>query len=148
MDTGGRVLRASMAPSLTAADVRAVTPGSAQLPSNYGLESSFDSYLNAQGVGVAGAYATLRERFGQLPGAGETITNISVGDLTDASMHDAEVATYGPTTLLKKGQRYIDLPTMPLIPAYVAQPASTLSSAASVEGTGDPFSARSGWTSV
>jgi hypothetical protein len=44
----------------------------------------------------------------------------------------------GPTTLLKNGQRYIDLPTMPLIPAYVAEPAGTLSRTASVEGTGDP----------
>jgi len=52
-------------------------------------------------------------------------------------MHDAEVATYGPTTLLKNGHRYIDLPTMPLIPAHVAEPDGTLSSAASVEGTGD-----------
>ncbi len=139
MDTGGQVLTSSTAPAgLKAADVRAVTPGSSLLPTNYGLESSLDSYLNAQGVDVGGAYATLQEKFGQLPGTGETITNISVGDLTDASMKDAEVATYGPTTLLQNGQRYIDLPTMPLIPAYVAEPDGTLSSTASVEGTGDP----------
>ena len=87
---------------------------------------------------MGGAYATLQEKFGQLPGTGETITNISVGDLTDASMDDGEVATYGPTTLLQNGQRYIDLPTMPLIPAYVAEPDGSLSGTASVEGTGDP----------
>jgi hypothetical protein len=139
MDTGGQVLTSSVAPTrLKAADVRAVTPASSLLPANYGLESSLDSYLNAQGDDVGGAYATLQEKYGQLPGTGETITNISVGDLTDASMNDAEVATYGPTTLLRGGQRYIDLPTMPLIPAYVAEPDGTLSGSASVEGTGDP----------
>jgi hypothetical protein len=145
MDTGGQVLasRAALASGtaatrLKAADVRAVTPGSSVLPTNYGLESSFDSYLNAQGDDVGGAYATVRQKYGQLPGAGETITNISVGDLTDASIKDSEVATYGPTTLLQGGQRYIDLPTMPLIPAYVAEPDGSLSSTASVEGTGDP----------
>jgi len=139
MDTGGQVLTPGKAATgLKAADVRAATPGSGLLPSNYGLESSLDSYLNAQGDDVGGAYATLQQKFGQLPGAGETITNISVGDLTDASMNDGEVATYGPTTLLQNGQRYIDLPTMPLIPAYVAEPDGSLSSTASVEGTGDP----------
>ncbi len=144
MDTGGQVIasRAALAsgtaPRLKAADVRAATPGSPLLPANYGFESSLDSYLNAQGVDAGGAYAALRQRFGQLPGAGETITNISVGDLTDASMKDAEVAWYGPTTLLQNGQRYIDLPTMPLIPAYVAEPDGSLNGTASVEGTGDP----------
>jgi hypothetical protein len=151
MDTGGKVLTSGSAPAtgaalapgpvparLKAADVQAATPGSALLPANYGLESSLDSYLNAQGDDVAGAYATLQGKFGQLPGTGETITNVSVGDLTDASMNDDEVATYGPTTLLQNGQRYIDLPTMPLIPAYVSEPDGSLSATASVEGTGDP----------
>jgi hypothetical protein len=144
MDTGGQTLTSRTAPAgsaaaaLKTADVRAVTPGSGLLPTNYGLQASFDSYLNAQGDDVAGAYATLKDKFGQLPGAGETITNISVGDLTDASMHDSEVAWYGPTTLLRSGQRYIDLPTMSLIPAYVAEPDGSLSGTASVEGTGDP----------
>ncbi|MGH3400851.1 MAG: S8 family serine peptidase [Streptosporangiaceae bacterium] len=139
MITGGRVLTsgARTAP-LRAADVRAVTPGSALLPANYGLESSLDSYLNAQGVDVGGAYATLRQKYGQLPGTGETITNVSVGDLTDASMHDAEVQVYGPDTILRGGQRYLDLPTMSLIPAYVAEPDGSLSGTAAVEGSGDP----------
>jgi hypothetical protein len=151
MNTGGPVLRAgsgarpagtrtagTRTAALRAADVRAVTPGAAHLPANYGFESSLDSYLNAQGVDVGGAYATLGQEYGQLPGTGETITNISVGDLTDASMKDAEVSIYGPTTILRGGQRYLDLPTMPLIPAYVAEPDGSLSSTASVEGTGDP----------
>ena len=142
MDTGGQTLTTGstgiQATPLKAADVKAVTPGAAALPANYGLESSFESYLNAQGVDVGGAYATLQQRFGQLPGTGETITNVSVGDLTDASMNDGEVAEYGPTTILQNGQRYLDLPSMPLIPAYVAEPDGSLSGTASVEGTGDP----------
>ena len=146
MDTGGQALTSAAAGAsgtsptpLKAADVRAVTPGSALLPANYGFESSFDSYLNAQGDDVGGAYATLQDKFGQLPGTGETITNISVGDLTDASMKDSEVAEYGPTTILQGGQRYLDLPTMSLIPAYVAEPDGSLSGSASVEGSGDPY---------
>jgi hypothetical protein len=139
MDTGGPVLtRETTATPLRAADVRAVTPESSLLPANYGLESSLDSYLNAQGVDVAGAYATLKEKYGQLPGTGETVTNISVGDLTDASMKDLEVENYGPTTILRNGQRYLDLPAMKLIPAYVAEPDGSLSGSASVEGSGDP----------
>jgi hypothetical protein len=39
---------------------------------------------------------------------------------------------------VQNGQRYLDLPTMQLIPAYVAEPDGSLSSTASVEGTGDP----------
>lgn len=140
MDTPGQKLAtgSTKARALNAADVRAATPGTSVLPSNYGLESSLDSYLNAQGVDVGGAYATLQEKYGQLPGAGETITNVSVGDLTDASMNDAEVSDYGPTTVLRSGQRYLDLPAMPLIPAYVAEPDGSLSGTAPVEGTGDP----------
>jgi hypothetical protein len=139
MDTGGQALPAgTTATPLKAADVKAATPGAADLPANYGLQSSLESYLNAQGDDVGGAYATLQQKYGQLPGAGETITNVSVGDLTDASMNDSETTTYGDTTILQNGQRYLDMPSMPLIPAYVAEPDGTLSSTASVEGSGDP----------
>lgn len=139
MNTGGQKLgaRATAVP-LRTSDVKAVTPESSLLPKNYGLESSLDSYLNAQGVDTGGAYATLWKKYGALPGAGETVTNISVGDLTDSSMKDAEVAFFGPTTVLQNGQRYLDLPTMPLIPTYVTESDGSLSGAAAVEGTGDP----------
>jgi hypothetical protein len=141
MDTPGQMLAtgSTKTPALKAADVKAATPGASVLPSNYGLASSFDSYLNAQGVDVGGAYATLQQQYDQLPGAGETITNISVGDLTDASMKDGEVSLYGPTTILQDGQRYLDLPAMSPIPTYVAEPDGSLSGSASVEGTGDLF---------
>ena len=135
MDTGGQVLTAG---KQMGTDLRVVTTGPSLLPTNFGFRSSLESYLNAQGVDAGGAFAALQEKYRQLPGTGETITNVSVGDLTDASMHDAEVATYGPTTVVRHGQRYLDLPTMPLIPAYVAKPDGSLSRTAAVEGTGDP----------
>ncbi|HEY3633229.1 MAG TPA: S8 family serine peptidase, partial [Jatrophihabitantaceae bacterium] len=113
------------------------TPDSAALPSNYGLATSLQSYLNAGGVDAVGAYQQLGARYGQLPGAGEIITNVSVGDLTDQSMADAGdsyVRQYGPTTVVTNGQRYLDLPSMPLIPTYTAAADGTLDPTGSTEG--------------
>ncbi|HEX4224178.1 MAG TPA: hypothetical protein VHZ97_17550, partial [Pseudonocardiaceae bacterium] len=106
-------------PALPASAGQATAPPISGLPSNYGLASSLQSFLNAGGVDAEGAYSTLQSRFGQLPGAGELITNVSIGDLTDQSMADAGdnyVKSYGPTTIVQNGQRYLDLPSMPLIP--------------------------------
>src|SRR5262249_19571618 len=87
------------------------------LPSNFGLTSSLQSFLNAGGTDAMGAYSLLQKRFGQLPGTGEVITNVSIGDLTDQSMAgDGYVSVFGPTTVVQGGQRYLDLPSMPLIP--------------------------------
>jgi hypothetical protein len=97
-------------------------PGAA-LPTNFGLTDSAQSYLNAGGVDATGAYSLLEKKFGQLPGTGEVITNVSIGDLTDQSMADAGdqyVQSNGPTTTIQNGQRYLDLPSLPLIPTYVA----------------------------
>lgn len=105
-------------------------------PTNYGLASSTQAYLNAGGVNAVGAFSLLGSTYGQLPGAGETITNVSVGDLTDQAMADGGdgyVRTNGPTTMVKDGQRYLDLPSMPLIPTYVAGPGGTLDPTGSTE---------------
>jgi hypothetical protein len=134
MSTGGVPLPASAAPAPQAAHQR-LTTGS--LPANYGLNSSLQSYLNAGGVDAVGAYQLLGDRYGQLPGAGEIVTNVSIGDLTDQSMADAGdayVAANGPTTVLENGRRYLDLPAMPLIPTYVAQANGRLDPAGSTEG--------------
>ena len=83
-----------------------------------------------------GAYSLLQNRFGQLPGAGEVITNVSIGDLTDQTMADAGdpyVQFFGPTTIVQNGQRYLDLPSMPLIPTYTAGPSGTLDPLGSTE---------------
>lgn len=111
-------------------------PGQPRLPSNYGLASSAQSFLNAGGTDTLGAYSMLADRFGQLPGTGEIITNVSIGDLTDQGMADAGdpyVRTYGPTTIVQHGQRYLDLPSMPLIPTYTASPRGILDPLGSTE---------------
>ncbi|WIX75375.1 S8 family serine peptidase [Amycolatopsis carbonis] len=105
----------------------------AGLPSNYGVTSSAQSYLNAGGTNALGAYSLLH---GKLPGSGEIITNVSLGDLTDQSMADAGdtyVRNYGPTTVVQGGQRYLDVPSMPLIPTYTADSSGRLDPLGSVE---------------
>jgi subtilase family protein len=115
----------------------AAAAAGAAMPTNFGLADSAQSYLNAGGVDAMGAYSLLEKRFGQLPGTGEIITNVSVGDLTDQSMADAGdkyVQSNGPTTIIQDGQRYLDLPSMPLIPTYVADPSGHLDPLGSTEG--------------
>ncbi|HYZ52168.1 MAG TPA: S8 family serine peptidase [Streptosporangiaceae bacterium] len=109
-------------PASSPAPVGGATSASG-VPDNYGLSSSLQSFLNAGGVNAVGAYSLLAQRFQQLPGTGETITNVSIGDLTDAGMAaagDRYVQQYGPTTIIQNGQRYLDIPSMPLIPTYTA----------------------------
>ena len=106
------------------------------LPGNYGLQSSLQSYLNASGTDVSGAFANIGRRFGQLPGSGEIITNVSLGDLTDQAMADAGdsyVRTFGPTTVVINGQRYLDYPSLPLIPTYTAGQDAALNPLGTVE---------------
>ncbi|HVV18807.1 MAG TPA: S8 family serine peptidase [Pseudonocardiaceae bacterium] len=120
-------------PAWTGKDAAHPTAG---LPDNYGLTSSLQSFLNAGGVNAEGAYSELESRYHQLPGTGEIITNVSIGDLTDQSMADAGdayVQAYGPTTIVRNGQRYLDLPSMPLIPTYTASPSGTLNPTGSTE---------------
>ena len=112
------------------------TPGTG-LPTNFGLTSSLQSFLNAGGTDAMGAYSLLENRFGQLPGAGEVITNVSVGDLTDQHMADAGdlyVQQNGPTTIVQNGQRYLDLPSMPLIPTYTSDSRGKLDPKGAIEG--------------
>ncbi|MEZ0095129.1 S8 family serine peptidase [Streptacidiphilus sp. EB129] len=106
------------------------------LPTNYGLTSSLESWLNAGGVDAVGAYSDLTGRYGQLPGTGEIITNVSIGDLTDQSMADAGdpyVRANGATTVVSNGQRYLDLPSMPLIPTFTADASGVLNPTGSTE---------------
>ena len=121
------------APSLTASP--------ALLPSNYGLQSSLQAHLNAGGVNAVAAFAQIARRFGQLPGQGMRITNVSIGDLTDQAMADGGdfwVQFFGPTTIVQGGQRYLDVPSMPLIPTFVVAPDGSVDPLGTVEGV-DPF---------
>jgi hypothetical protein len=116
---------------------KAETAPAASLPANGALGSSFDSYLNAQGVDAVGMFADDAKYLKALPGAGEIVTNVSVGDLTDQSMADAGdqyVQENGPTTIIENGQRYLDIPTLPLIPTYVAGSDGSLDPTGSTEG--------------
>lgn len=128
--------RAANAPRTTLA------PAAPQaLPSNYGLASSFQAHLNAGGVDAVGAFDILGRRYGALPGDGVIVTNVSIGDLTDQAMADAGdfyVQNFGPTTIVSGGQRYLDIPSMPLIPAWGAASDGTLDPLAQVEFV-DPF---------
>jgi hypothetical protein len=102
------------------------------VPANYALTSSAQSMLNRPGDDVVPAYTELAQH-GQLPGQGEIITNVSLGTLDDASAAtdtsdpcNFYAANYGPTTVVMNGQRYLDWPSMPLIPTYTASSSAVL----------------------
>lgn len=143
MDTGGQplssaVLKAAKAqtPANPGSNSGSNSASTSSLPGNFAVSDSAQAMLNAGGVDAMGAFSLLGKDYGQLPGAGEIITNVSIGDLTDQAMLDAGdgyVAANGPTTVIDHGQRYLDLPSMPLIPTYVADPGGGLSSTESVE---------------
>ncbi|MEU4287214.1 hypothetical protein AB0E63_03245 [Kribbella sp. NPDC026596] len=138
MNAGPQPLPAA-AKSLATAPPAAKAPAGnnpAGVPSNYAVSNSAQAFLNAGGVNAIGAFTTLQDGYGQQPGTGEIITNVSIGDLTDQSMADAGddyVKGYGPTTVLKDGRRYLDLPSMPLIPTYVAGADGSLDPAGSTK---------------
>lgn len=108
-----------------AAEVRtqsAVTDSA--IPQNFSVVSSLQSMLNSSGIDALAAYDEIETKFHQLPGAGEIITNVSVGDITavgdTGELCDLELKGLGPMTDVINGQRYLNLPGMPLIPAYAA----------------------------
>lgn len=109
------------------ADRRLMTgrvPGASTLPPNYALANSAQSMLNAPSNNAATPFDLIKNAYGQLPGQGEIITNVSLGDVDDGSETDplcqSFASSYGPSTSLIGGQRYINWPSMPLIPAYVS----------------------------
>ncbi|MBV8581452.1 MAG: S8 family serine peptidase, partial [Candidatus Eremiobacteraeota bacterium] len=113
------------------------------LPTNSAIGVSLQAMLNAPGVDAVAAFDEIAQRFGQLPGTGEIITNIGLGDVTDSSeatnTNDpcAASAAAEPTTHLIGGQHYLDVPSMPLIPVWVSDANGTLSPNAAVCGV-DP----------
>ena len=132
-----------------------------RIPTNYAVSASAQSLLNAPGVDAIGAYDEISQKYHQLPGQGEIVTNVSLGDLDDLSALgtpapspsprgkgggggkggdpcQGAVGFYGPTTEMIGAQRYIDWPSMPLIPAYVADASGNLSGSAEVCNSSDP----------
>jgi hypothetical protein len=112
------------------------------LPANFALQTSEQALLNRPGIDWVPAYEALEAKYHQLPGTGETITDVSLGDLDSAGLAPSDpcspwVSAFGPTTVIESGQRYLDLPSMPLVPTWT-------SSAAGLDPTGevcsvDPF---------
>jgi hypothetical protein len=128
-----------------AGTVTSAASSSPELPHNYALTSSAQALLNRPGVNEVPAYTAIESRYHQLPGQGETITNVSLGTLDDASAlanandpcHGYATA-YGPTTVVIGGQRYLDMPSMPLIPAYTANEDAVLDPTGETCGADDP----------
>jgi hypothetical protein len=110
---------------------RAAVTTSAALPTNVGLQSSAQSLLNSTATDWVPAYQGLESAYHQLPGTGEVITDVSLGDLTSAGVPSDDpcaqfVAAFGPTTVIQGGQRFLDLPSMPLIPTWTSDAKSRL----------------------
>lgn len=123
--------RRTLSPRM-AASIASAAPSA--IPSNYAVTASAQSMLNAPSNNTLSAFDEIQKRFHRLPGEGEIITNVSIGDLDDASAAansndpcNGSVSAFGPTTTIIGGQRYIDWPSMPLIAAYSADSNGNLS---------------------
>jgi Subtilase family len=114
----------------------AATPA---VPANAAVAFDLQGMLNAPGVDAVAAFDEIAARFNQLPGTGVTVTNIGLGDAFDASAANdpndpcnSAASGGAATTHLIGGQRYLDLPSMPLIPVWVSDAHGTLSPTADV----------------
>jgi hypothetical protein len=121
------------------------TTSAATVPSNTAVSLNLQALLNAPGVDAVAAFDEIGARFNQLPGTGEIITNVGLGDADDESaLADPNdpcnfaVSQYGPTTRIVGGQRYLDWPSLPLIPVWVSDANGALSPTAQVCNV-DPF---------
>ena len=126
------------------------TTSATTIPSNTAVSLNLQALLNAPGVDAVAAFDEIGARFNQLPGTGEIITNVGLGDADDESAladpNDAcnfAVSQYGPTTRIVGGQRYLDWPSLPLIPVWVSDANGALSPTAQVCNV-DPFLAEVG----
>jgi len=122
---------------------RPATTADAALPTNVGLQTSAQSLLNSTATDWVPAFDGLESAYHQLPGTGEVITDVSLGDLTSADVPKTDpcagfVAGLGPTTIIQNGQRFLDLPSMPLIPTWTANAKAKLDPTGETCGV-DPF---------
>ncbi|HWT06881.1 MAG TPA: S8 family serine peptidase, partial [Xanthomonadales bacterium] len=115
------------------------TTSASTVPPNTAVSLNFQALLNAPGVDAIAAFDEIGARFNQLPGAGEIITNVGLGDADDASAAanpndpcNAAVGNDGPTTRVVGGQRYLDWMSLPLIPVWVSDANANLSPTAEV----------------
>jgi hypothetical protein len=142
LNTAPVPLPATSARAAAAAPARAAD-ASGSLPTNFGLQSSAQSLLNSTATNWVPAYQGLESAYHQLPGTGEVITDVSLGDLTSAGVPADDpcssfLSAFGPTTVVRHGQRYLDLPSMPLIPTWTADATAALDPTGETCGV-DPF---------
>jgi hypothetical protein len=123
---------------------KSTTASTPTIPTNTAVSFNLQAMLNAPGVDAVAAFDEIGQRFSQLPGAGEIITNVGLGDADDASagLNPSDpcysfVAGGAPTTHLIGGQRYLDFPSLPLIPVWVSDQTGNLSPTGEVCGV-DP----------
>ncbi|HZC52078.1 MAG TPA: S8 family serine peptidase, partial [Mycobacterium sp.] len=91
-----------------AAPVSGSSSSAAGLPPNYSYATDGQSYHDAASNNVTGAFVDLQKKFGQQPAQGETITNISLGDIDNNS------------TVLENGQRFLEQRGLPKIPTFIS----------------------------
>jgi hypothetical protein len=124
MQNGSRATASELRRATSVSGHAGIVPST--LPGNFTLWSSEASQLNATGMDAAAAWDEIASNFNQIPGQGEIITNVSIGDIfgpTDprpGTICDNENQTFGAPTEVIGGQRYLNWPGFPLIPAYVA----------------------------
>ncbi len=80
----------------------------AALPPNYSYATDGQSYLDASNNNVTGAWVDLKKAFGQTPGEGENVTNISLGDIDNTS------------SVLEGNQRFLVQRGFPKIPTFIS----------------------------
>ena len=79
-----------------------------KLPPNYSYATDGQSYHDAASNNVTGAFAMLQKQYNQMPGQGEFITNISLGNIDDSS------------TVVENNQRYLEQRGYPKIPVALS----------------------------
>jgi hypothetical protein len=91
-----------------------------RLPDNDAITSNAQSHWNSPGLDAASAYDRITRSLGELPGTGEIITTVGIAPVTSDPVGRCagDVEFFGPTTVVIGDQRYLDLPSMPLVPTY------------------------------
>jgi hypothetical protein len=105
--------QAATARPARAAAAAPTAPTAAGLPANAAYVTDAQSYHDAASNDVTGAAAMIQSRFGQQPGQGEVVTNISLGNINDSS------------TVLENGQRYLEQAGFPKTPVWLSSQVCT-----------------------
>ncbi len=124
-------VRSALATLKAAKDARRAAVAT-DLPGNASYSQDAQSYQDAASDSVTGAASMIAKKYGQQPGQGETVTNISLGTVDDTS------------TVLEGGQRYIEEAGYPKIPVYLSSESCTGSDQSTCTITLDPSGTNTG----